>query len=668
MFEGDIIETFWKITGMGLKTITELAEERDFFLDFKKIESKYLSRISDDEIEAFTQFIKEHPEREDELIDILQKEIEQKIIAEAEYELMQEIIKHPEVIEKLNERLKEDLTWDKDLRKYPKFRIINAPEKEISKLSKNDVGKLIQIKGTIKSMSQPLVKVIEGVWECKTCGHINYVEGPQKPTFCEGCGKKVSFLFKEEDSKMETYREIILQENIEAGKTSYDNILVILPEDFASQFMLGDKVAVIGILKTKERSKKDVREFWIEINNIYKLEDEKIELTEEDIEKIKKFSKNPDVLDKLADMYAPAIIGHQDIKKAIILQAVGGVEKYKNGTRIRGNIHILLVGDPGTAKSQLLMWNKNAVAKSMYVADASGAGLTIAITKINDSITWDAGVMVLANNGVACIDELEKMREEDRQMLHPAMEQGVVSKAKAGFFITAPANTSILASANPKYGRFDPSKPLSGQVNLLPSLLSRFDLIFFVLDNIRERNYEYNLAFQILQENNEDRDPEFLKKYLEFARRFRPELSDDARMEIAEKYALIRIQGSNGKIPITARNLQAIVRLAEAHAKLRLDSKVTRDDVNVALELIKKFIEALGDIDSINISSEVRENASKLYEIIRDYRYIEYKKLLALAEESGIKSVNEALEILKKNGDIVEVGNGVSVREGEGYA
>jgi replicative DNA helicase Mcm len=658
----DIIAEWWN-WNLKLRIMTDIdgADEKDFIIDLRLLEEEY-ENINRSWKDLYEFYKKE--KNEEGIIDVFDK----KNRAEAGYRLINAFYDCPEkTLEKLNEKLKSELEWDTEIKKFPKFQVINAPEIEISKINKNHIRKMIQIKGIIKSMSQPLLNIIEGVWECNSCGHKNYVQGSIKPKYCEGCGKKANFLFLEEESKFETYREIKVQE-MQDGSKFYDSILIEIPEEYISTFSLGNKVKINGIIKTKstmdnKNKEKKAKEFYMEAISIFNEEDNKIEITNEDLEKIFEFSKKKNVLDELAQLYAPSIVGHEDIKKAIILQAVGGVEKYINGTRIRGNIHILLIGDPGTAKSQLLMWNKNAVQKSMYVADASGAGLTVAITRSNDQTTWEAGVLVLANNGVACIDELEKMRDEDRQLIHPAMEQGIVSKAKGGFFITAQANTSILASANPKFGRFDPSKILSEQITLPPTILNRFDLIFFVIDKIDEFEKERFLAKSILKTSNKE-DTEFLKKYIEYAKNLKPKLTDLVINEIAEKYAKIRVtvNAQDKKIPINARNLQTIVRLAEAHAKLRLDEQINTTDIDVAFSLISEFLQRIGnDVDGLSIPSQVRKDAESILSILQEFGYIDYQKLNQIAEEKGIKNLQEAIEILLKNKDIREVGNGISL-------
>ncbi|MFP3257205.1 MAG: minichromosome maintenance protein MCM [Candidatus Nanopusillus acidilobi] len=660
-----IVNEFWeKHLQYKIWSGLDGADEREWVLDLKKFENNSNS----EDFEGLINIAKEYQgtDKYDEVIDLIVKTGETQAIAKSEQDLYDALIDNPEfTLQKLNERLDKETEWNKELTKTPEFKIINAPIYKISELTDKQIGKLIEVRGIIKMLSPNLNRIKVGYWRCESCGHINVVEGPRRPKYCEGCGKRATiFTLLEDITKMETYREALIQESPDEPKRQYDSILINIPTEFINSYFLGDKVAVVGILRTiQKQNNKDIREFYIDVNNIYMFEDNKIELTQDDINKIKEFSKREDLLDALAKMYAPSIIGHEEIKKAIVLQAVGGVERVINGTRIRGNIHILLIGDPATAKSQLTMWNKNAVQKSIYVADASGAGLTISFIKNNDKMTWEAGALVLGNEGVVAIDEFEKMREEDREAIHPAMEQGKVSKAKAGFIITAPTNTSILASANPKFGRFDRTKLFEDQISLSSVILNRFDLIFFVLDDVNSEDKEYELALKILnvKENNYS---DFLKKYIAYAKTFKPELSEEAKNKIADKYAKIRASGKGKKIPINARNLQAIVRIAEAHAKLRLDNTVTIKDVDVAISLISNYIDSLGnDIDALDISSNKREDAKKLLDIIKSYEYINYTKLTELAKSNDITDVDGAIQILLKNKDIIEIGNGYKAKE-----
>ncbi len=231
-------------------------------------------------------------------------------------------------------------------------------------------------------------------------------------------------------------------------------------------------------------------------------------------------------------------------------------------------------------------------------------------------------------------------------------------------FIVAPANASVLASANPRFGRFDLAKPLPEQITLPSTILNRFDLIFFINDNVKSFNEEYEFAMKVLNKNTVIND-ELLKKYVAYAKSFSPILTDEAKETIANEYAKIRTKKADQKIPINARNLEGIVRLAEAHAKLRLSNTVNRKDVMVAFELLNEFLGTIGfDIDTLTVPSDLRNDANKLLEIINSYGYLEYRKLQELAEIEGIKSIDEAIKLLIDSGEVVERGNGIARKEG----
>jgi len=637
------------------------SDEREWVLDLKKLENN--SEAQD--IESLVELAKEYEgtDKYDEIIDLIIKTGGDQAVAKSEHELYQAIIQNTEfTLQKLNERLKKEIEWDDELTKIPEFKIINAPVYDFSKININT--KLVEVHGIIKSISQKLLNYVEAVYECNACGFHNHVEGLHIPKVCEGCGKKgENFTLITEESKIEEYRELKIQEIIDVPKPAYDTLLIEIPEGILNNITLGDRVAIVGLTQVKstdQNSNKDkkVKEIFIKALNIYKLNDNEIKITPEDVEKIKEFSKRRDLLDVLAEMYAPAIIGHLNIKKAIVLQAVGGVEKFIGGTRKRGNIHILLIGDPGTAKSDLLRWHHNIMPKSIYVSGASGPGLTIAFTKNNsDHISWEAGVMVLANNSVACIDELEKMKEEDRKAMHTAMEQGVVSMSKAGIYVSATANTSVLAGANPKFSKFDITRSLIDQINLLPTILNRFDLIFFTIDQIKDEKEEIELAKKILMPEIKT-TPEFLAKYIEYAKNFKPELTMSALNYIAEKYAKIRVSGNGQKIPINTRNLEAVQRLAEANAKLRLDNMVTKKDVDVAFSLMNDFLEQIGyDLNKLNIPGNVTE-INNFLDLIRDYNFIDYQKSRLIADTNNIENLDNIIKALKMSGDLIEKDNG----------
>uniref|UniRef100_A0A8C3ANS0 DNA replication licensing factor MCM3 n=1 Tax=Cyclopterus lumpus TaxID=8103 RepID=A0A8C3ANS0_CYCLU len=372
----------------------------------------------------------------------------------------------------------------------------------------------------------------------------------------------------------------------------------------------------------------------------------------DDVAKIRNFSRirSLDVFDQLAHSLAPSIHGHQYIKKAILCMLLGGVEKVlENGSRIRGDINILLIGDPSVAKSQLLRYVLHTAPRAIPTTGrgSSGVGLTAAVTTDQETgeRRLEAGAMVLADRGVVCIDEFDKMSDMDRTAIHEVMEQGRVTIAKAGIHARLNARCSVLAAANPVYGRYDQYKTPMENIGLQDSLLSRFDLLFIVLDQMdaeqdREisdhvlRMHRYRdpreqegaaMAFggsvdvlatedpdaiveeheelQIYEKHNnllhgtkKKRDKilskEFMRKYIHIAKAVTPVLTEEAANHIAEEYSRLRSQEQMGAdmartSPVTARTLETLIRLSTAHAKARMSKAVELEDSEVAVELVQ---------------------------------------------------------------------------------
>ncbi|KAK3516741.1 hypothetical protein QTP70_022533 [Hemibagrus guttatus] len=372
----------------------------------------------------------------------------------------------------------------------------------------------------------------------------------------------------------------------------------------------------------------------------------------DDVVKIKNFSKSrtKNVFDQLARSLAPSIHGHEYIKKAILCMLLGGVEKVlENGSRLRGDINVLLIGDPSVAKSQLLRYVLHTAPRAIPTTGrgSSGVGLTAAVTTDQETgeRRLEAGAMVLADRGVVCIDEFDKMSDMDRTAIHEVMEQGRVTIAKAGIHARLNARCSVLAAANPVYGRYDQYKTPMENIGLQDSLLSRFDLLFIVLDQMdpehdREisdhvlRMHRYRdpreqegsamalggtvdvLATEdpdVVQEEEEElqvyekhnhllhgkqrrRDrvlsKEFMRKYIHVAKVINPVLTQEAANHIAEEYTRLRNQEQLGSdiartSPVTVRTLETLIRLATAHAKARMSKSVELEDTEVAVELVQ---------------------------------------------------------------------------------
>jgi replicative DNA helicase Mcm len=374
------------------------------------------------------------------------------------------------------------------------------------------------------------------------------------------------------------------------------------------------------------------------------------------------------------------------VKEALLLQLVGGVRKVRSDKVVsRGDTHILLVGDPGSGKSAMLKRISVIAPKGRYVSGRgiSGAGLTAAVVKDEFLKGWslEAGALVLASNGICCIDEMDKMISEDRAAMHEALEQQTVSISKANIQATLISRTTVLAAANPKFGRFDPFGIIAEQINMPPTLINRFDLIFPIKDLPDEARDE-KMASHILKLHQDpdfyepEISTEFLRKYIAYAKqKVVPTITNNALQEIKEFYLKMRTSGSEEggikAIPISARQLEALVRLTEATARLRLSDKATESDAKRAIGLIEYCLMEVGldketgkiDIDRIatGISASQRSHIIVIKDIITDLenkvgKAIPIDDVIAEAKSKGVDEgkVEEVLEKLKRVGEIFE--------------
>jgi len=437
------------------------------------------------------------------------------------------------------------------------------------------------------------------------------------------------------------------------------SIEVICEGDLCETTKPGDRVQVVGVYKSFPPPTTDfttgVFPARLIATNITPMQ----EITNsafipQDVTNIKQVAARPDAFELLGRSFAPAICGHANPKKGMLLQMIGGTEKnLANGTHLRGDINVLLVGDPSCGKSQMLRFVMNTapLAVSTTGRGSSGVGLTAALTREAGSRDFniEAGAMVLADRGFICIDEFDKMGLNDRVMIHEAMEQQCVTIAKAGLHMTLNARCSVVAAANPIYGSFDPSLDLAKNIGMPDSLLSRFDLIFVVRDLTNEdidRKIADQVVWQASQVNAHEsrrgveqvhssvlqrraeqdaarsQEPtaifekktvgpdgqetpdvltvDFLRKYIKYCRRLTPVLNEEAQIEVTEKYCDMRMRFQSGmadssnpdsnkkpRLAVTTRTLEALIRLATAHAKLKLQKdEVTPEDVRQAYKLM----------------------------------------------------------------------------------
>ncbi len=600
----------------------------------------------------------------------------------------------------------------------PHVRFLNLPSENtvlVKNLNSSLINKFISVEGVVTKITEVKPKLVNAVFECNHCGRIYSIpqnDESQKliePGVCT-CERK-SYTLLTEQSTFVDIQKMALQENLEMSKGGEQTrkITVMLEDDLTNFIIPGDKLKITGVLRLKApKFKKSVYDLIVDCNHVLKVEKEfeELELTEEEEREIIELSKEPKLYEKIVNSIAPSIYGHREIKEAIALQLFGGTPgKVKSdGMRIRSDMHILLIGDPGVAKSQLLQYVDNLAPKSIYVSgkSSSAAGLTATAEKdefAEGGWTLKAGALVLAAGGMALIDEFDKMSDEDRSSMHDAMETQEIHVAKAGMIATFKANASILAAANPKFGRFDPLTPPAEQFNIPPTLISRFDLIFPIRDELDVKKDE-ELAEHILTSHftsgvklkkdydkqaieeaekrvKPDIEPELLRSYIAYARsHIKPVLTPEAIDRIKNFYLELRKMGEkSGSIPITARYLEGIVRLAEASAKGRLSSTVDFEDAERAIKLMTFSLKSIGvdpetgkmDVDIIAIGTP-KSKTDKIKTIYRLVKKIASEKgeaskedLIEQAKASNIKAedVEEILSQLKRNGDIYSPRNGI---------
>ncbi len=557
------------------------------------------------------------------------------------------IEKPEETIEHLNIAL-EELDWAP---KNAKIRLTSISESQnifIRNIRAVNLGKLICIEGIVRQASEVRPLITNAKFECPSCGtFISVYQFDKKfkePTRCS-CGRRGGFkLVGKEMVDAQTIRIEEASDNLSGGEQP-KRIIVTLKEDLVepkmeSRTTPGSRVKVIGVLKeiqifSSNGTPLTNYDLQIDANNVIPMDEsfEDINVNEEDERQIKELATDPEIVNKLVKSIAPSIWGYDNVKKALTLQLFGGVQKPRgDGSFTRGDIHILLVGDPGVAKSVMLSYIAKTAPKARYISGKSttGAGITASVVKDEILKNWglEAGAMVLANKGIVCVDEFDKMDEEDRSAMHEAMEQQTVTISKATVQATLRSQTSVLAAANPKFGRFNPNQPIAKQVNLVPSLLSRFDSIFIMRD-IPRKDRDESIAMHVLKGHQLDNvrseviDRDLLRKYISYAKqKCHPELTDEAIEEMKNFYVGLRSQAygddsADRAIPIGARQLEALVRLAEANAKIRLSKEVRAYDAKVAIDVVKSYLLEVGldqetnQIDIDKISGERGITASK---------------------------------------------------------
>ncbi|KAH8828101.1 DNA replication licensing factor cdc19 [Flagelloscypha sp. PMI_526] len=502
-------------------------------------------------------------------------------------------------------------------------------------LRRSDLNNLVRVNGVVTRRTGvfPQLKLVR--FDCKKCGAV-IGPFPQDATtevrisLCPSCQSKGPFPINSEQTVYRNYQKMTLQESpgsVPAGRLPRHREVVLL-WDLIDTAKPGEEVEITGIYRNNFDASLNSKNGFpvfstvIEANHVNKKEDmfAAFRLTEDDEREIRALSKDDRIRTRIFKSIAPSIYGHDDIKKAIALSLFGGVAKDVNHKMtIRGDINVLLLGDPGTAKSQFLKYVEKTAHRSVFATGqgASAVGLTASVRKdpLTREWTLEGGALVLADKGTCLIDEFDKMNDADRTSIHEAMEQQTISISKAGIVTTLQARCAIIAAANPIRGRYNPTIPFQQNVELTEPILSRFDVLCVVKDAVDPGKDELLAKFVVASHlrHHPSFDPEqdeievsttqdadiipqdLLRKYIMYARdKVRPKLFDVDQQKLAGLFADLRRESqATGSFPITVRHLESMIRMAEASAKMALREYVRPDDIDLAISVaVESFVSA----------------------------------------------------------------------------
>ena len=534
-------------------------------------------------------------------------------------------------------------------------RIANFPaERSLRQINSEVITKMTSVSGMVVRASEvkPLAK--ELTYKCldKHISKFTLLDGMSldKAVKCQSqrC-PQTNLAIVAEESRFIDFQIVRLQElpeDLPPGQLPH-YVNVSMKQDLVDYARPGDRIILTGIVRIEQervfgvkQSESALYRLRMDGNNIEFIggrgikgtrRTEREEISPDEQKIIRTLSKNPDIYDRLIASFAPHIRGHELFKEAILLLIVGSTQRaLSDGSKIRGDINVFLVGDPGTAKSEMLKFCARIAPRGLYTSGrgSTAAGLTAAVVRDASGIFMlEAGAVVLGDQGLVCIDEFDKMRPEDRSALHEVMEQQSASIAKGGIVATLNARTSILAAANPMFGKYDPFKNLTENVNLPIPLLTRFDLIFVVRD-IPHKEKDRQIAQHILSQHGTSGtdttsliDVDILTKYLAYAKQNDPVLTKEAENKIMEFYLKMRsVEGEDKEkmITITPRQLEGLIRLSTARARILLKNQVEEDDADRAIYLFNEMLKNAGiDVNTGKIDIGVlqgrpRSEVSKL--------------------------------------------------------
>jgi len=577
------------------------------------------------------------------------------------------------------------------------FSIVNCPDfikHKISNLRSRESDRLVRVSGILKKVNSCKSFFCQVKFECPSCGTVISVQQKDtkitSPKRCV-CGRRGSFNIISKETL--DWQEMELEENVEdIGSKQPMKIKIILEDGLTdpnlSKYQVGNKVDVIGIYKEMPnylRGKDGdftIPEYMVKVLYMTSKDgfEEDLLLSEDELKQIKEIAYNKP-LDILSKNIAPNIRGLEHIKESLVLYLAKGVTKNTGNERRRGESHMLIIGDPGLGKTALIQ-NIQKRAFNCRITDGkntTGAGIVASMRQEKDTNQWsiEAGDMVLANNGYLIIDESEKMSSDDIKVLHRPMEQGESVISKAGTKATLSTKTAVLSVANPKTGRFQDNESIIKQVDFSSSFLSRFDLIYVLRDNPNKDEDELTIS-KIVNTHKGVMEgtlsQEFMKKYFMYVSKLRPELTTEAGERIIKTYVHLRdLSKKDGRtvgIPISPRYGETLIRLSEAHAKIRLSDKVEIVDVGIAEKLLTRSLSdfgvnlQLGVIDTSSVTTIVPLSKVTEYRLVLEtlrkiaettdniFETKEVLPKLSLQLGMSIENLEKNIEMARGNGEL----------------
>ncbi|KAG4181743.1 hypothetical protein ERO13_A09G002700v2 [Gossypium hirsutum] len=574
-----------------------------------------------------------------------------------------------EVMEDVAQRVVFDLHPNyKNIHQKIYVRITNLPiYDQIRDIRQIHLNTMVRIGGVVTRRSGVFPQLQQVKYDCNKCGSIlgpffqnSYSE--VKVGSCPECQSKGPFTVNVEQTVYRNYQKLTLQESpgtVPAGRLPRYKEVILL-NDLIDCARPGEEIEVTGIytnnfdMSLNTKNGFPVFATVVEANYVTKKQDlfSAYKLTQEDKEEIEKLAKDTQIGERIIKSIAPSIYGHEDIKTAIALAMFGGQEKNVEGKhRLRGDINVLLLGDPGTAKSQFLKYVEKTGQRAVYTTGkgASAVGLTAAVHKdpVTREWTLEGGALVLADKGICLIDEFDKMNDQDRVSIHEAMEQQSISISKAGIVTSLQARCSVIAAANPIGGRYDSSKTFSQNVELTDPIISRFDILCVVKDvvdpvtdemlakfvvdsHFRSQPKGANLDDKAFSESQEEAQAsarpddsnilsqELLRKYLTYAKlNVFPRFHEKDMAKLTKVYADLRKESSRGQgVPIAVRHIESMIRMSEAHARMHLRQHVTEEDVDMAIRVL---LESFISTQKFGVQKALRKSFRQYITFKKDY-------------------------------------------------